>query len=170
MSALKLIKTSAAIFIQLLLGFVLYHSLGLTDFSSESSTISRAEYKLARPRPNLEGFQFLEWQQHAIETESNTSTATSFDFQCEIWDTVVPKYNDLLASGKARANISSLQSDDIRAWEASEGAGPRRRRVLFLTSLHSFNTHSDRWFYHLFQDAAKYPNWEVHLWGLGCVL
>lgn len=43
----------------------------------------------------------------------------------------------------------------------------KKRRVLFVSSMHAYLTMMDRWYYHLFVDAANSDVWEAAIWGPG---
>jgi hypothetical protein len=134
-------------------------ALGSTKYTTQ-------RHDFASPAVDLPVF-FRDWQKYARDSEAlHGNTIQTYRFQCSEWNTLVPAYNAIISSGAAGKAIQAQQAAD-KAECLSHGP---RRRVLFLTSLHSFHTHTDRWFYHLFYDAARYPAWDTYIWGLGYVV
>jgi hypothetical protein len=109
---------------------------------------------------------FSRWQRYArcSETYQEDAEPSCGPLACGAWNGTVQQYNSLLHDNKERKLIAELQGGD-KACKSAKGKA--KRRVLFLTSLHSFHTHMDRWFYHLFYDATIYSQWDVYIWGLG---
>lgn len=103
---------------------------------------------------------FDEWQTHTRESETPAafldlkSSATRVGvLDCETLDQKLQEYNEFVSINKDM--VTHFQERDSQQNAATKS--PKRRRVLFLSTIHSFHMHMDRWFYYIYQDASRLP-------------